>query len=108
VLFHQDFSNSATRVSKALCHHRLVSASVVAGAKASGAIKSVSECTMVRVFADEVSTLRSAKLDRLVYTDEVRSAGAAMSPRDPVWSAAIAGCAQHAEPGPEGAVMPCF
>ena len=35
VLFHQDFRNSATRVSKALCHHRLISASVVVGAKAS-------------------------------------------------------------------------
>ena len=30
MLFHQDFRNSATRVSKALCHHRLISASVVA------------------------------------------------------------------------------
>jgi hypothetical protein len=35
VLFHQGIRNSATRVSKALCHHRLISASVVVGAKAS-------------------------------------------------------------------------
>jgi hypothetical protein len=44
---------------------------------------------MARVFEDEVSILRSAKLDLLVYTDEIGSAGAAMSPRDPLWSAAI-------------------
>ena len=43
---------------------------------------------MARVFEDEVSIWRSAKLDLLVYTDEIGSAGAAMSPRDPVWSAA--------------------
>ena len=89
MLFHQDFRNSATRVSKALCHHRLISP-VVVGAKASGVTKSISKCTlMARVFEDEVSILRSAKLDLLVYTDEIGSAGAAMSPRDPVWSAAI-------------------
>jgi hypothetical protein len=33
VHFHQDIGNSATRVSKALCHNRLISASVVVGAK---------------------------------------------------------------------------
>ena len=63
MLFHQDFRNSATRVSKALCHHRLISTSVAAGAKASGATRSISECTTARVFKDEVSTLWSAKLD---------------------------------------------
>ena len=90
MLFHQDFRNSATRVSKALCHHRLISASVVVGAKASGVTKSISKCTlMARVFEDKVSILRSAKLDLLVYTDEMGIAGAAMSPRDPVWNAAI-------------------
>jgi len=79
VLFHQDFRNPATRVSKALCHHRLISVSVVVGAKASGVTKSISKCTlMARVFEDEVSILRSAKLDLLVYTDEIGSAGAAM------------------------------
>ena len=33
---------------------------------------------MPGVFEDEVSILRSAKLDLLVYTDEIGSAGAAM------------------------------
>jgi hypothetical protein len=32
VLFHQGFRNSATRVSKTLCHHRLTSAIVRNGA----------------------------------------------------------------------------
>jgi hypothetical protein len=31
VRFHQDFRNSTTRVSKALCHYRLIAASVIAG-----------------------------------------------------------------------------
>jgi hypothetical protein len=43
---------------------------------------------MARVFEDEVSILRSAKLDLLVYTDEIGSAGAAMPvcplPREPL------------------------
>jgi hypothetical protein len=47
VLFHQDFRNPATRVSKALCHHRLISVSVVVGAKASGVTKSISKCTLM-------------------------------------------------------------
>jgi hypothetical protein len=50
----------------------------------------MSKCTLTaRVFEDEVSILRSAKLYLLVHTDEIGSAGAAMSPRDRVWSAAI-------------------
>jgi hypothetical protein len=50
----------------------------------------MSKCTLTaRVFEDEVSILRSAKLYLLVHTDEFGSAGAAMSPRDRVWSAAI-------------------
>ena len=58
MLFHQDVRNSATRVSKAPCHHRLISASVVVGAKASGVTKSISKCTlMAPVFEDEVSVV---------------------------------------------------
>ena len=38
---------------------------------------------MPRVVEAAELTLRSAKLDLLVYTDEARSAGDAMSPRDP-------------------------
>ncbi len=49
----------------------------VAGAKASGATKSISECTMARVFEGEISTLAVRKPDLLVYTDDVGSAGAA-------------------------------
>jgi hypothetical protein len=47
VLFHQDFRNSTTRESKAPCRHRLISASGVVGAKASGVTKSISKCTLV-------------------------------------------------------------
>jgi hypothetical protein len=41
VLFHQDFGNTAARVSQALWRHRLISPSVVAGATASGVTKSI-------------------------------------------------------------------
>jgi hypothetical protein len=38
VLFHQGFRNSASRVSKTLCHHRLISAIARNGAARNGLI----------------------------------------------------------------------
>jgi hypothetical protein len=48
------------------------------GAKASGAQVDIERTLMAGVFEDKISIMRPAKLDLLVYTDEIGSAGAAM------------------------------